>query len=128
MSTSFSGLPPRILFGSDNQLLISAISSALLNAGFHVDGANDYLHLETLWLQLRPDIVLVEVSRPDSIERATKSALRIKQQDARQFIAYLADGNLRMRGLTGDAILPRDPGVLPQALREAFMGKLDGKF
>ena len=111
---------PRILLGSDNRHLISAIRNALLKAGFHVETANDYNHLETLWQQVRHDIVLFEVSHPDSVEPATESALRIKRQNAQQFIAYLADGDLRMSGLTGDAILSRDTNRLPQALREAL--------
>ena len=73
---------PRIVLGSDNQHLISAVRNALLNAGFHVETANDYTDLETLWQQLRHDIVLFEVSHPDSVESATKSALRIKRQNA----------------------------------------------
>jgi len=111
---------PRILLGSDNQHLISAVSNALLKAGFNVETANDYTHLETLWQQLRHDIILFEVSHPDSVESATESALRIKRQNAQQFIAYLADGNLQMSGLTGDAILSRDTNRLAHALREAL--------
>jgi CheY-like chemotaxis protein len=116
----FSGSSPRILLGSDNQTLISAVSTALLKAGFHVDTADDYNHLEVLWMCTRHDIVIFEVSRRDSIEPATESALRIKRQDARQFIAYLADANLQMSGLTGDAIFSRNLHTLPQALRAAL--------
>jgi DNA-binding response OmpR family regulator len=116
----FSGPSLRILLGSDNHHLVSAVSSTLLKAGFHVDTANDYNHLEVLWTRTRHDIVLFEVSRPDSIESATESALRIKRQDARQFIAYLADANLQMSGLTGDAIFSRNLHTLPQALRAAL--------
>lgn len=119
----FSESPPRILLGSDNQHLISALRNALLKAGFHVETANDYNHLETLWQQLRHDIVLLEVSHPDSVESATESALRIKREDAQQFVAYLADANLRMSGLTGDAILSRDTARLPQALLHALNGE-----
>jgi hypothetical protein len=116
----FSGPSRRILLGSDNHHLISAVSSTLIKAGFHVDTANDYDHLEVFWMRTRHDIVLFEVSRPDSIESATESALRIKRQDARQFIAYLADANLQMSGLTGDAIFSRNLHTLPQALRAAL--------
>jgi len=111
---------PRILLGSDNRNLISAVSNALLKAGFHVDTANDYTDLETLWRQSRHEVVLIEVSHHDSIESATGSALHIKRQNAQQFIAYLADASLQMSGLTGDAILSRDTTRLPQALREAL--------
>ena len=111
---------PRIVLGSDNRHLISAVKNALLNAGFNVETANDYTDLETLWQQLRHDIVLFEVSHPDSVEPATESALRIKRQNAQQFVAYLVDKDLQMSGLTGDAILSRDTKILPQALREAI--------
>ena len=94
--------------------------NALLNAGFHADLANDYLHLEKLWMQSRHDVVLFEVSHPDSVELATGSALRIKRHDPQQFVAYLADANLRMSGLTGDAIFSRDASKLPEALRLAL--------
>ena len=119
-TTSFSGSYPRILLGSDNQHLISALTNSLLKAGFDVETADDYRHLEALWQQLRHDIILFEVSHADSVESATESALRIKRQHAQQFIAYLADANLRMSGLTGDAILSRDSARLPQALRDAL--------
>jgi CheY-like chemotaxis protein len=124
----FSESSPRILLGSDNQHLISAVSNALLKAGFNVETANDYTHLETLWRQSRHDVVLLEISRPDSVESATRLALRIKQQDPQQFIGYLVDVSLQMSGLTGDAILSRDTSKLPQALRAALEAELNGKF
>jgi len=111
---------PRIVLGSDNWRLISAVSNALLTAGFNVDTANDYIDTETLWRQSRHEVVLLEVSYPDSVEPAIKSALRIKRQNAQQFIAYLADASLRMSGLTGDAILSRDTNRLPHDLRAAI--------
>ena len=117
---TFSECLPRILLGSDNQHLISAVSNVLLKAGFDVQTADDYDHLETLWQESRHDVVLLEVSHPDSVESATAAALRIKRQDTRQFIAYLADAHLQMSGLTGDAIFSRDTNRLPQALREAL--------
>jgi DNA-binding response OmpR family regulator len=114
---------PRIVFGSDNRHLISAVTHALLAAGFNVDTANDYIDAETLWRQSRHEVVLLEVSHPNSIESAIKAALRIKQQNTQQFIAYLADASLRMSGLTGDAILLRDINRLPHDLRAAISEK-----
>lgn len=111
---------PRVLLGSDNRNLISAVSNTLLNAGFDVDTANDYIDLETLWRQSRHEIVLLEVSHPHSVESAIESALRIKRQYAQQFIAYLADATLHMSGLAGDAILSRDANQLPHELRQAI--------
>ena len=111
---------PRIVLGSDDKHLISAVSNALSGAGFNVDTANDYIDLETLWRQSRHEVVLLEVSHPASIELAVKSALRIKRQNTQQFIAYLADASLRMSGLTGDAIFSRDTNQLPHDLRAAI--------
>jgi PleD family two-component response regulator len=110
----------RILLSSDNHRLISPLRNALLRAGFFVDLASDYRHLELLWQQLRHDVVLLEVTYPDSVEPATETALSIKRQDAQQFIGYLADSALQMSGLTGDAIFSRDARSLPKALRDVF--------
>lgn len=112
---------PRILLSSDNHRLACPLRDVLLKAGFQVDLASDYHHLEQLWQQMRHDIVLLEVSHPNSVEPATASALRIKRLDALQFVGYLADANLRLFGLTGDAILSRDANRLPEALRKAYI-------
>lgn len=120
MNTFSFSKSPRILLGSDNRSLISAVSNALLKAGFHVDTANDYIDLETLWRQSRHEVVLLEISHPNSVEPAIESALRIKRQHAQQFIAYLADASLHMSGLAGDAIFTRDANRLPQELRKAI--------
>jgi DNA-binding response OmpR family regulator len=117
---TFSHASPRVLLSSDNHRLISPLRNALLRAGYLVDLASDYKHLELLWQQLRHDVVLLEVTYPDSIESATASALRIKSQDAQQFIGYLADAALQRSGLTGDAIFSRDAQKLPRALREVL--------
>lgn len=119
-TTIFSNASPRILLSSDCHHLISSVRNALLRAGFYVDLASDYGHLELLWQQLRHDVILFEVCQPSSIESATESAIRIKRQDAQQFIGYLADASLQMSGLTGDAIFTRDAQKLPQALRDVL--------
>jgi CheY-like chemotaxis protein len=111
---------PRILLSSDNHRFISPLRNALLKAGYLVDLASDYRHLELLWQQLHHDVVLLEVTYPGSVESATEAALRIKSQDAQQFIGYLADAVLQMSGLTGDAIFSRDAQKLPGALRDAL--------
>ena len=113
---TFSESAPRILLGSDNQQLVSAISSSLLQAGFPVETADGYHHLEPLWHRNRHEVILIEVSQPGSVESAIASALRIKQQHPHQFIAYLADANLATSGLAGDAILSRDARRLPNLL------------
>jgi PleD family two-component response regulator len=118
-------LAARILLSTDNHRLISSLRNALLKAGFAVDVASDYNHLDLLWQELNPDIVLIEVSDSGSVEPAIKAALRIKQRDAQQFVAYLADASLQMGGLTGDAIFPRDASRLPQILRETLDSLLD---
>jgi hypothetical protein len=116
----FEDSTPRILLGSDNKQFTSGISNSLLGAGFHVDTADDYAHLESIWRHQRHEVILFEVSHEHSVEPATSAALRIKRQDASQFIGYLADHNLRSSGLTGDAILSRDARLLPTALRRAL--------
>lgn len=110
---------PRIVLGSDNHLLSSTMHQALHQAGFTVDLAYDYIHLENLWQQRHHEVVLVEVAYPHSVEPAIHTAQRIKQQDGRQFIAYLADAALHNE-LTGDAIFFRDARSLPGALRECL--------
>ncbi len=119
-SFDFSGVSPRILLGSDSPHLVSAVTNALLKEGFQVDTARNYLHVEELWNEARHEVILFEVSKPDSIEPVIQSALRIKRQDAQQFIAYLVDSNLRMSGLTGDAVFSRDIARLPENLREVL--------
>ncbi len=116
----FSRSKSRILLSSDNQHLISPLRNALIKAGFLVKLAKDYAQMEVVWQQSRHEIVLLEVSHRDSIESATGSALRIKRQDAGQFIAYLADTSLQMSGLTGDAIFSRDITRLLLELRDAL--------
>ncbi|GEM_PF-6949768 len=116
---------PRILLGSDKHRLVIPLRNVLLKARFTVDLGSDYRHAELLWGELRHDIVLLEVSHPRSIESAIATALRIKGRDPRQFIAYLTDSALESSGLTGDAILPRDPERLPRALREIMDSMFD---
>jgi DNA-binding response OmpR family regulator len=94
------------------------MQQALHQAGFTVDLAHDYIHLENLWQQHRHEIVLLEVAYPHSVDPAVHTALRLKQQDSRQFIAYLADPSLSNSGLAGDAVFPRDARHLPEALRQ----------
>ena len=115
---------PRILLSSDNHQRVSPLRNALLRAGFTVDLASDYRHLELLWHELRHDVVLFEVSHAGSVELATQSAIRIKRQDAKQFVAYLADASLQAVGLIGDAIFSRDAQRLPQALRKVLAEQL----
>lgn len=115
----------RILLTSDNHLLVSPLRNALLRAGFKVDVASDYSHLDLLWQELHPEIVLIEVSDIGAVEAATQAALRIKHCDSQQFVAYLADAQLQMSGLTGDAIFPRDAARLPRILRETLEVLLD---
>lgn len=109
--------PPRIVLGSDNYHLSRAMKQSLHEAGFTVDLAYDYIHLESLWQQHHHEIVLIEVAYHHSIEPAVHTALRLKQQDASQFVGYLADAVLANSGLTGDAVFPRDARHLPEALR-----------
>ncbi len=117
MSDSSTGPTPRILLGSDSEHRDSSTKEALIQAGFHVDVASGYDHAEQLWNQERHDVVLIEVSYAISVDPAVQLAMRLKQQDRRQFVGYLADPILHTSGLAGDALFPRDARRLPEALR-----------
>ena len=111
---------PRIVLGSDAIHPESPVHRALVSAGFEVDLACGYDHVEELWRQQRHDVVLIEVAYAVSVDRAVDLALRLKQQDSRQFVGYLADPILHSSGLAGDALFPRDSRRLPEALRRFF--------
>jgi hypothetical protein len=111
---------PHILFASDNHRVAGPLHRSLQQAGFHVQLAQDYYELESLWQQHRHRVVLIEVSSLHSIEAAVDVAMRLKRHDANQFVGYLADPILRTSGLAGDAIFPRNSPHLSQALREHF--------
>jgi hypothetical protein len=105
---------------SDTKNTESLAHRALVNAGFDVDLASGYEHVEELWQQHRHDVVLIEVSYAVSVDSAVQLALRLKQRDSRQFVGYLADPILHTSGLAGDALFPRDSRRLPDALRRFF--------
>jgi DNA-binding response OmpR family regulator len=117
---AISEFSPRILLGSDSHQYVTPARTALLKAGFRVDLASDYSRLELLWAELRHEVVLFDISLPESIETATETAVRIKRKNATQFIAYLTDRHLKVTGLIGDAIFARDARALPTALRAAL--------
>jgi hypothetical protein len=117
---TFPSTKPRIVLGSDKDGQGTAAHQALLQAGFAVDLATGYEQIEELWKAQRHDVVLIEVSYAMSVDRAVQLALRLKQQDARQFVGYLADPILHTSGLAGDALFPRDSRRLPEALRQFF--------
>ncbi len=118
---TFPASATRILLGSDNYRLFAPVQHALTQAGILVDVAPSYEYIEPIWARGRHDIVLVEVSSPGSVEEAVAIAMRLKRQDAHQFVGYLADPILHNHGLTGDAVFPRDSSRLAHALR-AFFG------
>jgi hypothetical protein len=111
---------PFILLASDSPRTAEGLYRDLLREGFRVHFAPGYAQIEPLWQQHRHDVVLLEVSNPQSVETAVDIALRLKRRDARQFVGYLADPVLHTSGLAGDAIFPRSPHHLPQALRDHF--------
>ena len=117
MSDSSSLPTPRILLGSDSDHRDTSAKEALIEAGFHVDVASGYDHAEQLWNRERHGVVLIEVSYAISVDPAVQLAMRLKQQDRRQFVGYLADPILHTSGLAGDALFPRDSRRLPEALR-----------
>ena len=96
----------------------------ILDAGFRAQLAGDYSDIETLLHRQNHDIVLLDISAPEAVEAAVQTALRLKRRNAEQFVGYLADPVLRNSGLAGDAIFPRSPKKLAEALRN-FFGKTD---
>ena len=111
---------PPILLASDNLRVPDSVQRILESAGFIVQLAGGYHELEPLWQKHRHDVVLLEVSGPQSVEAAVDTAIRLKTQDARQFVGYVADPILRAIGLDGDAIFPPSLRHLPKALRDYF--------
>jgi CheY-like chemotaxis protein len=111
---------PPILLASDNARVPDSVHRTLEAAGFIVQLAGGYHELEPLWREHRHDVVLLEVSGPQSVEAAVETAIRLKTHDARQFVGYVADPMLRAIGLDGDAIFPPSLHRLPKALRDYF--------
>lgn len=108
--------PPFILLSGDNARTAFPLYLALVEHGFRVQFASTYIELEILWQQQRYPLILLEVSDAGSVEAAVNAAMRLKRQDTRQFVGYLADPILRTSGLAGDAIFPRDSEQLAKAL------------
>ena len=113
-------ISPFILLSGDNARTASLLHDSLAGEGFHVQLAPGYPELETIWRQQRHPMVLLEVSGPQSVEAAVKTALRLKRHDPQQFVGYLADPVLHTSGLAGDAIFPRSPDQLASALKRHF--------
>lgn len=115
-----SNTPPLILLSGDNTRTALLLQEGLIHEGFRVQLASGYDELEALWRQQRHPMVLLEVSRPQSVEAAVTTALNLKRRDPRQFVGYLADPLLQTSGLAGDAIFPRASGQLARALKRHF--------
>lgn len=111
---------PQILLSGDNTRTALVLHDALVDQGFPVQLAPGYLELENLWQQQRHPMVLLEVSGPQAVEAAVRTALRLKYQDRQQFVGYIADPTLQTSGLAGDAIFPRGSYRLTRALRRHF--------
>jgi len=111
---------PQILLSGDNTRTALILRQALAEEGFRVELAAGYNELENLWQQHRHPMVLLEVSGPQAVEPAIRTALRLKYQDPRQFVGYIADPLLQTSGLAGDAIFPRGSEKLTKALRRHF--------
>lgn len=110
---------PHILLGCDSPNTCAPIHRLIENAGFRVQFAGDYSSVEDLLFE--HDVVLLDVSAPEAVEAAVETALRLKRRNSGQFVGYLADPLLDNSGLAGDAIFPRSPMSLPEALRSFFL-------
>ncbi len=115
---------PPILLASDNPRMPDFLQRVLEREGFIVQLARDYEEIEAIWREHRQDVVLLEVSGPQSVEAAVDMAIRLKTHDARQFVGYVADPILRAIGLDGDAIFAPRLQRLPQDLRDYFCPEL----
>ncbi|MBV8674615.1 MAG: response regulator transcription factor [Acidobacteriaceae bacterium] len=111
---------PLILLASDDPRLAADLHLALREQNFAVEFAPGYVEMEGLADAHEHAIVLLEVSRHQSVEAAVELALRIKRSNANRFVGYLADSILLNSGLAGDAIFPRNPHDLTLALRNHF--------
>lgn len=117
--SEIDNLPP-ILLSGDNERTALILRQALAEEGFRVQLALGYHELEDLWQQHRNPMVLLEVSGPQAVEDAVDTALRLKCQDPRQFVGYIADPMLQTSGLAGDGVFPRSSEKLTRALRRHF--------
>jgi len=111
---------PLILLASDELRLASNLQRALRQQRFAVVLAPEYRDLESLAQSHHNAIVLLEVSRHQSVEAAVETAMRIKRSNASRFVGYLADRLLHNSGLAGDGIFPRNAQHLTEALRNHF--------
>jgi hypothetical protein len=111
---------PLILLASDEPRQAGHLHFALQEERFAVAFAPGYTEIESLAEAHQKAIVLLEVSRHESVEAAVGLALRIKRVNASRFVGYLADRILHNSGLAGDAIFPRNPQYLTEALCSYF--------
>jgi len=123
---------PFILLASDNSRGAEHLHRILQQEGFRVRVAPTYSDLEHHDFEQRDSaspsqhqhvLVLLEVSSLQSVEAAIAVAIRLKRRNAGQFVGYIVDPILHTSGLAGDAIFPRSPHHLPQALRDFFHGE-----
>ncbi|HEX5236319.1 MAG TPA: hypothetical protein VFW25_13415 [Silvibacterium sp.] len=121
---SFADSSPVVLLSGDNTRSALMLHQALVNHGLRVHFAPSYDELEPLWQQHRNSaaspIVLLEVSGAHAVEPAVHAALQLKHRDPLLFIGYVADPTLHTSGLAGDAIFPRSPDQLANALQHHF--------
>ncbi len=114
---------PFILLASDSSRAAEHLQRTLQQEGFNVQLAPGYQDLESLSHHQSP-VVLLEVSSLQSVEAAVAAAMRLKRGNADQFVGYIVDPILHTSGLAGDAVFPRSPHHLPQALRDFFRGEI----
>ena len=111
-----------ILFASDSERHGSHLHRAMEEQGLAVVYAGDYSRVDSRLKERRYDVVLLEVTGEHAVEPAVATALQVKRSNAEQFVGYLADANLEMSGLAGDAVLPRSGARLQEMLSRYFAG------
>jgi hypothetical protein len=112
---------PHILLAGDDWKSVKSTHQTIVRAGFRAQLADSYSSLDNLLAEYGHDVVLLEVSGPHTVEAAVETAMRLKRQDAGQFVGYLADPILLISGLTGDAVFPRTTSKLHKALQSFFL-------
>jgi|HubBroStandDraft_5_1064220.scaffolds.fasta_scaffold174719_2 PleD family two-component response regulator len=109
---------PSILLASDSERHGKMMHRALQQQGMAIEYAGDYSQVDDLLGARNYDVVLLEVTGEHAAEQAVAAALRVKRANAKQFVGYLADASLKSSGLAGDAVYPRNPVKVEEAVRK----------
>ena len=120
---------PFILLASDSRRGAEQLHRSLQQEGFTVQLASGYSDLEDHNFERETPqrchhirMVLSCSKSPicNRLKLPSTVAMRLKRRNASQFVGYIVDPILHTSGLAGDAVFPRSPHHLPQALHDFF--------